>query len=144
MTETRHTRRILQSIGVVLAGLLFVIIITTATDALMHATGIYPFVQPMADSLFLFAVSYRTIYGIAGGYITARLAPHNPIRHALILGAIGSVLALAGTLATWNRGPEFGPKWYAITIIILAIPTVWIGGKLVRKIDRQEEDSIPT
>jgi hypothetical protein len=141
MTEARHTRRILQSIGAVLAGLLFVIIITTATDVLMHATGIYaPFGQPMADSLFLLAVAYRTIYGIAGGYITARLAPNKPIPHALILGVIGSVLGLVGTLATWNRGPEFGPKWYAITIIILAIPTAWIGGKLVRKIDRQKED----
>jgi surface polysaccharide O-acyltransferase-like enzyme len=134
MTEAKHPRRILRSIGAVLAGLLFVIIITTATDALMHATGIYPpFGQPMADSLFLLAVAYRTIYGIAGGYLTARLAPGRPITHALILGIIGSVLGLVGTLATWNRGPEFGPKWYAITVIVLAIPTAWIGGKLVRK-----------
>lgn len=133
MRETKDPRRILRSIGAVLAGLLFVIIITTATDALMHATGIYPpFGQPMADSLFLLALGYRTIYGIAGGYITARLAPNRPITHALILGIIGFVLGLAGTLATWNRGPEFGPKWYAITVIVLAIPTAWIGGKLVK------------
>jgi hypothetical protein len=134
MTEAKHPRRILRSIGAVLAGLLFVIIITTATDALMHATGIYPpFGQPMANSLFLLAVAYRIIYGTVGGYITARLAPDRPIAHALILGIIGFVLGLVGTLATWNRGPEFGPKWYAITVIVLAIPTAWIGGKLVRK-----------
>jgi uncharacterized membrane protein YfcA len=96
----------------------------------------------MADSLFLLAVAYRTIYGIAGGYITARLAPDKPIPHALILGVIGSVLGLIGTLATWNRGPEFGPKWYAITITILAIPTAWIGGKLARKIIENQTRSI--
>ena len=80
-------------------------------------------------------MAYRTIYGIAGGYITARLAPDRPIMQALILGIIGFVLGLAGTLATRNRGPEFGPKWYAITVIVLAIPAAWIGGKLVIKTD---------
>ena len=116
-----------------LAGLLFVIIITTATDALMHATGIFPPLgQPMADSLFVLALAYRLIYGIVGGYITARLAPDQPVKHALVLGCIGFVLALAGTVATWNRGPQFGPKWYPLLLAATAIPTAWIGGKLVR------------
>lgn len=134
MTETKRPRRILRSIGPVLAGLLFIIIITTVTDAVMHATGIYPpFGQPMADSLFLIALAYRIIYGIAGGYITARLAPDRPIMHALVLGVIGFVLSVAGTLATWNRGPQFGPKWYPISLIVIAIPCAWLGGKLVRR-----------
>jgi hypothetical protein len=133
MTETKHPRRILRSIGAVLAGLLFVIIITTITDAILHATGIYPpWGLPMADSLFLVALAYRIVYGIAGGYITARLAPDRPLVHALILGLVGLVLSLLGALATWNRGPEFGPKWYPISLIVIAIPTAWIGGKLVR------------
>ena len=133
MTETRHPRRRLRSIGAVLAGLLFVIIITTITDAILHATGIYPpWGLPMADSLFLVAFAYRIVYGIAGGYITARLAPHRPMMHALILGLLGLVLSLLGALATWNRGPEFGPKWYPISLVVIAIPTAWIGGKLVR------------
>jgi surface polysaccharide O-acyltransferase-like enzyme len=118
----------------VLAGLLFVIIITTATDALMHATGIFPPLgQPMADSLFVLALAYRIIYSIAGGYITARLAPDQPVKHALVLGIIGTILGLGGTVATWNRGPEFGPKWYPLLIMVTALPSVWIGGKLVRE-----------
>jgi hypothetical protein len=133
MTEAKHPRRVLRSIGAVVAGLLFVIVVTTATDAILHATGIYPpWGLPMADSLFLVALAYRIIYGIAGGYITARLAPDRRMMHALILGLIGFVLSLLGTLATWNRGPEFGPKWYPISLIVIAIPTAWIGGKLVR------------
>ena len=133
MTEPKHPRRVLRSIGAVVAGLLFVIVITTATDAILHATGIYPpWGLPMVDSLFLVALAYRIIYGIAGGYITARLAPERRMMHALILGLIGFVLSLLGTLATWNRGPEFGPKWYPISLIVIAIPTAWIGGKLVR------------
>ena len=133
MSETKPQSRILRRVGAVLAGLLFVIIITTATDALMHATGIFPPLgQPMADSLFVLALAYRIIYSIIGGYITARLAPDQPVKHALVLGAIGFVLGLAGTVATWNRGPEFGPKWYPLLIMLTAIPSVWLGGKLVR------------
>lgn len=134
MSETKPQSRILRSVGAVAAGLLLVIIITTATDALLHATGIFPpWGQPMSDSLFLLAFAYRIVYGILGGYITARLAPDKPVKHAVILGAIGFVLSLAGAAATWNRGPEFGPKWYPLALIVIAIPTAWLGGKLVRK-----------
>jgi len=128
---TKPQRNILRSAGAVLAGLLVVIIITTATDALLHATGIFPpWGQPMSDSLFVLAFAYRIVYGIVGGYITARLAPNKPVQHALLLGVVGFVLSLAGAVATWNRGPEFGPKWYPLALIVIAIPTAWLGGKL--------------
>ena len=133
MSETASQPRTLRRVGAVLAGLLFVIITSTLTDALMHATGIFaPLGQPMADSLFGLALAYRVIYSIAGGYITARLAPDQPVKHALWLGVIGFVLGLAGAAATWNRGPEFGPKWYPVLLALTAIPSTWLGGKLVR------------
>ena len=134
MSETKPQRNILRSAGAVVAGLLAVIIITTATDALLHATGIFPpWGQPMSDSLFLLAFAYRIVYGIVGGYITARLAPNKPVNHALVLGVIGFILSLGGAAATWNRGPEFGPKWYPLALIVIAIPTAWLGGKLVKR-----------
>lgn len=132
MSETKPQRNILRSAGAVVAGLLVVIIITTATDALLHATGIFPpWGKPMSDALFLLAFAYRIVYGIVGGYITGRLAPDKPVKQAVVLGAIGFVLSLAGAAATWNRGPEFGPKWYPLALIVIAIPTAWLGGKLV-------------
>jgi surface polysaccharide O-acyltransferase-like enzyme len=134
MSESKPQRRFLRSVGAVLAGLLVVVIITTATDALLHATGIFPpWGQPMSDSLFVLAFAYRIVYGILGGYITARLAPDKPVKHAIVLGAVGFVLSLAGAVATWNRGPEFGPKWYPLALIAIAIPTAWLGGKLVSR-----------
>jgi hypothetical protein len=48
--------------------------------------------------------------------------------HALIGGAIGTVLALAGAIATWNM--PLGPHWYPIALVVLALPTAWVGGKL--------------
>jgi hypothetical protein len=76
----QQPHRIFRS-STVLAGLAFVIIITTATDTLMHATGVFLTLgQAMAGSLFLLALAYRTVYGLAGSYIAARFAPQSPIK----------------------------------------------------------------
>jgi hypothetical protein len=50
--------------------------------------------------------------------------------HALAGGFIGLVVSTIGAFATWNRGPAFGPHWYPVALIILALPTAWLGGKL--------------
>jgi hypothetical protein len=34
---------------------------------------------------------------------------------------------------TWSAGPEFGPKWYPLALVALALPSVWAGGKLARR-----------
>ena len=124
-------RSMVRSIGAVFAGLLFIVVLSTVTDVVMHATGVYPpWFQYMPDSLFLLATAYRIVYSILGSYLTARLAPHRPMLHALILGVVGVLLSTAGALSTWNKGPEFGPKWYPITLIVMAIPLAWVGGKI--------------
>jgi len=128
---TNQPRHILRSIGAVVAGLVFIVILSTLADVLMHALGIFPpWFQYMPDSLFLLATAYRSVFSILGCYITARLAPNRPMLHALILGAIGVVLSIAGAAGTWNRGREFGPKWYPIALVILSLPLAWLGGKI--------------
>src|SRR5262245_22915035 len=129
---TTQPRHILPSIGAVVAGLFFIVILSTLADVLMHAVGIFPpWFQYMPDSLFLLATAYRSVFSILGCYITARIAPNRPILHALILGAIGVVLSIAGAAATWNKGSEFGPKWYPIALVILSLPLAWVGGKIL-------------
>jgi len=121
----------LKRVGAVLAGVVTVVGLSTLADAVLHASGIYPpWGQPMADGLFLIAVAYRTAFAIAGGLVTARVAPDHPMIHAVVLGVIGALVGTVGTIATWNRGPEFGPHWYAVAVIALAIPSAWIGGRL--------------
>lgn len=87
----------------------------------------------MSNALFVLATAYRTIYTVAGGYITARLAPNKPMGHVWTLGVIGLLAAIAGTVATWNKGPAFGPKWYPLALVVLAIPCVWLGGRLAQR-----------
>jgi len=119
----------LRSIGAVLAGVLVVIVLSLGTDVLLHATGIYPpWFQPMADALWVLALAYRIVYGIVGGYLAARLAPNRPMAHALMLGAIGLVLSIVGVAANWNKGPEYGPRWFSLALIATALPCAWIGG----------------
>lgn len=117
----------LRRVGAVLAGLLAIFILSTATDAALHATGVFPpFGQPMADSLFLLATAYRIVYGVAGCYIAARIAPDRPMQHALVLGAVGVVLSTAGAVAMWDAGPA----WYSLAVIAISMPCAWVGGKL--------------
>jgi len=118
-----------KSAGAVLAGVLFVIIITTGVDVALHMAGVYPpGDQPLTHALALLATAYRIVIGIAGGWLTARLAPAEPMRHALRLGYLGTGLALVGLVGTWNMG--LGPRWYPLALVLLAIPQCWVGGRL--------------
>jgi uncharacterized membrane protein len=118
-----------RSIWAVVAGLLSIIIVTTIVDVVLHTMNVFPPMnQPINDAHALLATSYRVVISIAGAYLTARLAPNRPLRHAMILGYIGVVLGLVGVLATWNLG--LGPRWYPIALVVLAIPQCWAGGKI--------------
>src|SRR6266849_3093291 len=35
-----------------------------------------------------------------------------------------------GVVATWGRGPTFGPAWYPLALIALAMPCALAGGRL--------------
>jgi hypothetical protein len=118
-----------KSFWAVAAGVLFIIVVTTLVDVVLHVTHVYPPMnQPIGDGLALLATSYRIVISVAGAWLTARLAPANPMKHALILGVVGTILGLVGLIATWNAG--LGPRWYPIALAVLAIPQCWAGGRL--------------
>jgi hypothetical protein len=52
------------------------------------------------------------------------------MRHALVLGTVGTLLALAGAIATIPR--NLGPAWYPIALVVTALPCSWLGGILHR------------
>jgi len=128
---TEAPRRPLRSVGAVAAGLVAIFAVTTATDAVMHATGVFPPVDapPMSSALFLLAFAYRFVFDVAGCWLAARLAPSRPMRHALVLGSIGVLLSVAGAIAMWGAGPG----WYPITLAASALPCAWLGGRLHRR-----------
>ena len=96
-----------RSILAVVAGFLVVVVLSTATDAVLHAAGVFPALgKSMSNGLFALATAYRTLYGILGSYVTARLAPNKPMKHSLIGAAIGTAVATIGAIATWNMVPD--------------------------------------
>jgi hypothetical protein len=123
--------QILRSIGGVVAGIAVSVALSLVTDLILHKVGFFPPIgQPAASGPLLVATVYRTIYGVLGSYIAARLASSRPMLHAMALGILGLVVSTIGAVATWNRTAEFGPHWYPVALVILALPTAWLGGKL--------------
>ena len=129
---TPRPRSALRSTGALLAGFFTVAILSLATDQVLHVLNVYPpWGQPMYDpGLNLLALGYRIVYTVLGGWVTARLAPHSPMRHVMILAIIGQIMGLLGVAAAFSQ--ELGPHWYPIALAATAIPCTWLGGKLYR------------
>jgi hypothetical protein len=132
-SEKSSPRRLGRSVGAVLAGIVVGVILTIGTDVVLHAVGVFPpWGQSMVgfDGALLLATVYRTVYGIVASYLIARLAPDRPMAHALAGGVLGLAVSILGAALTWNKGPAFGPHWYPLALIVLAMPQAWLGGKL--------------
>jgi len=122
----------LRSTGAVVAGFAAIVVLSLGTDQVLHALKVYPpWGQPMAGGLFALATAYRIVYTVAGGYLTARLAPHAPVLHAVILGLVGLVPGVAGVVVGIAK-PDLGPLWYPIVLAVTGLPCAWVGGVLYR------------
>ncbi len=120
-----------RSIVAIAAGIGAVVILSILLDSLMRLVGIFPPAsKPMlGGGLFAIATFYRMVVGIAGSWLAARLAPSRPLRHALIVGGIGLMLALAGALTVKDQGSG----WYPWALVIIAMPAAWLGGRLAMR-----------
>ena len=123
-----------RSVGAVLAGLAVNAVLSSATDVLLVAAGVFPplaqFGHPeyFSDSLLLIALLYRTLYGVLGCYITAQLAAQRPMVHSLALGCIGFLISVVGAAATWNTWTS----WYSLAIIAVTLPSAWLGARILQ------------
>lgn len=79
-----------------------------------------------AIGIICVVIIYRFVFNVAGCYLTAKLATNNPMKHCIIIGIIGTVLSILGTVAMWDKAIPF----YNIAIILISLPSAWLGGKL--------------
>jgi hypothetical protein len=124
----------LRLVGAVIAGFLIVVVLSTATDAALHASGVYP---PESEGfwdpgLITLALAYRCAFTVLAGFVCALLAPAPKMRAVWILAVLGLAGGLAGLIGTWNL--NLGPHWYPIALAASAIPTVWLGGALQQRL----------
>lgn len=126
-TSSRHLGR---SIGAVLLGFVVIVVLSLGTDQILHMLQVYPpWGQPMHEpGLNLLALAYRCVYAVFGSYLTAKFAPHSPMRHALIGGFIGLVLSVIGAITAIPL--KLGPAWYPIALAASSLPCAWMGGWL--------------
>lgn len=125
--------RWLKSAGAVLAGLIVVVVLSTTTDAVLHATHIFPPPdQVMTDPmLYLLALTYRGVFTLLGGWVVARLAPTSPMTHVVVLAVIGLLLGGLGVFAA--VATNLGPLWYAVAVAVTGPLLTLVGGKLHRR-----------
>ncbi|WP_293352315.1 hypothetical protein [Phenylobacterium sp.] len=127
---TRPPRRLVRSALAILAGMTTVVALSMGADEVMYATHVFPpRSEPMHDPrLFALALAYRAVFGVAGSWVAARVAPHHPMRHALIVGGIGLALSALGAIVT--RDMDLGPAWYSWGLAASTLPCAWLGGRL--------------
>lgn len=134
-TSDRHLGR--STLAIVL-GIFAGALLSLGTDEVLHILKVYPpWNEPMRDTgLNALALAYRIVYDTFGSFVTARLAPRHPMRHALIGGAIGLVPSIGGVVAATQL--DLGPIWYPIALAASVMPTAWLGGVLHRLSSRQQ------
>ena len=124
------SRTTLRSVGALTAAFVAMVVVTGIADQILHWLGVFPPWGQVSYETgpYLLAVTYRTIFGVGGAYLAARLAPRAPMCHALWFGGIGVVLSLAAVIATLTH--DLGPIWYSVVLLLVTLPCAWAGGAL--------------
>jgi hypothetical protein len=118
-----------RSIAAVVIGFIVIGVLAFGTDAVLRAAmpGAFTAGGGTNDpALLLGMLAYVTLYAVAGCYLAARLAPRRPMAHAMVLGLLGLVFNVAGTVKLWDTAPA----WYHVTALLLVLPSAWLGGWL--------------
>ena len=123
------SKNIFKSIGAGVAGIVVGAGLSLGTDFILESVGVLPHGNLYVSTWLIWGVLfYRSVYNMLGFYIVARFAPNHPMRHALVLGVIGTLVSVIGAVATANM--NLGPAWYAWTLAAITMPAAWLGGKL--------------
>lgn len=139
LAEAPPRNRVRSALAVI-AGFVAIFVLSLGTDQIFHSLGAYPpWGEPIRGTgQNLLALSYRLVYDTLGCYLTARLAPRSPLRHALVLGGFGLVLSSLGAVGAIMA--DLGPAWYPILLALSSLPSAWIGGWLAeRRLGRTAE-----
>ena len=128
-------KNILKSIGAGVAGIVAGAGLSLGTDSVLESSGVLPSGNLHVSTLLIWVVLlYRSAYNVLGFYVVAWLAPSYPMRHALILGVIGTVVSVLGAVAAANM--NIAPAWFGWTLAALTMPSAWLGGKLYEQLSR--------
>jgi hypothetical protein len=118
-----------RSFAAILVGFVFIGTLSFGADAVLRAAlpGAFDAAgRAEGVAVLLLIQAYVGVAAIAGCWLTARLAPSAPMRHALILGGLGLAFNVAGSIVMWDTAPA----WFHVVAIALVMPYAWAGGRL--------------
>lgn len=118
-----------RSILAIAFGFVFIAVLSIGADRVLKSTmpaAFSPAGRVDSVPVLLVIIGYVFVFSMTGCYLTARFAPDRPLQHALVVGLLGLVLSVAGTVVFW----ESAPAWYHLTSIALVLPAAWLGGRL--------------
>lgn len=119
----------LKSIRAGVVGIAVGVAFSLITDSILQNIEIIPKDNLwVGTNIILLIIFYRTVYNVLGAYITAKLAPQNPMKHALVVGVLGTIVSIIGVIICLKL--HLGPLWYTVVLAVLAMPSAWLGGKL--------------
>jgi hypothetical protein len=132
-----------RSILAVVVGFIVIGVLAIGTDAVVRTTVPQIFsATGRVDSVPWLALmqAYVFVYAVFGCWLTARLAPNRPMRHAIVLGLLGLAFNLVGTTLMWAQAPA----WYHLVALVLVMPAAWLGGRIrERQLDGSTIPPIP-
>ena len=133
-------RSALRSIAAVAAGFIAASIVMLIIE-MINGRVLYPELAKAAEGMtdretirallatapvgaFLVVIAGWILGGVAGGWLTARLAAQGTARHGLVLGAL---LTLAGVANNLMVPP---PLWFWIASLVVLMPAAYVGARL--------------
>jgi hypothetical protein len=119
----------MRSFWAVVAGFLFIMVLSLGADKIMMSMSPWAFNANGGTTnmaILLLMTVYVAVFAVVGSYLTARLAPSAPMKHALILGVLGLIFSGIGTAKMWDTAPA----WFHIINLALVLPYAWYGGRL--------------
>ena len=120
----------------VVAGIATSTALSIITHQVLYLFGVFPpAFEPMFETQVLWiALSYHSIYAVAGAYVTAIVARERARKAVMILGTKGAVIWLIGTILLWKHAPV----WFNISKAITEIPLSLFGGWLYQYYKRKK------
>jgi cytochrome bd-type quinol oxidase subunit 1 len=113
----------LRSIGSVAAGY---IVFAASAALLFQLSGREPH-DPAPLAFMLASIIWGCTFALVAGWLTARVAGRQPMRHAAVLAAIIALGAIVSLIMS------SGESWSQIAAAALMAPSAWLGGRLSRR-----------
>jgi hypothetical protein len=122
-------------IAAVLAGYVAIGVLVVITDQ-FFAAFIPGFKAMPLPPLYYFVVSLGTdtLYSVFGGYLCSLIARARSQTAGLGLIVFGEVIGLASQIVLWKTVPH----WFAIALLLLYPPAVWLGSRLRQQVSSEK------